>query len=206
MKKFFALLIALMMVLSLAACSGSGEPEEFVPARGTVEDGIYKNEAFGIGFKADSDWYFYSDEEIASSMGKTVAELFPEDFAENLESTEIIYDIYGADYYTGSTISINFENTIAVYEGEIDEESYLEIVKSQIETTLSGMEILRNEIGTTSVSGKEVPCLFVEIGLSGTTVYEAVIAKKAGSWIGVITLASVTEDGLPLLLENLSFE
>ena len=206
MKKIFALIIAFAMLLSFAACSGSGETEEFVPARGTVENGIYKNEAFGIGFEADSNWYFYTDEEIAASMGKTIEELFPEDFAENLENTEIIYDIYGADYYTGSTININFENTIAVYEGAIDEESYLEIAKSQVETTLTGMNILRNEVGTTSVSGKEVPCLFVEIELSGTRVYEVIITKKAGSWIGVITLASVTEEGIPLLLENLSFE
>ena len=201
MKKLVVLILA--FVLCFAGC---GAEKEFVPERGTVENGIYKNSAFGISFEANSDWYFYSDEEIAANMGKTAAELFPEDFAENLESTETIYDIYAADYYGGSTISINFENINAIYGEAIDEETYLEMAKGQIEANLAGMNILRNEVGKTIVSGTEVPCLFVEIELSGTTIYEAIVVKKAGSWIGVITFASVSEDGISSLLENLFFE
>ena len=201
MKKLVVLILA--FVLCFAGC---GAEKEFVPERGTVENGVYKNSAFGIGFEANSDWYFYSDEEIAATMGKTAEELFPEDFAENLENTETIYDIYAADYYGGSTISINFENINAIYGEIVDEETYLEMAKSEIETNLAAMNILRNEVGKALVSGKEVPCIFVELELSGTTVYEVVVVKKVGNWIGIVTLASVSEDGISSLLENLSFE
>ena len=47
MKKILAIILA--FVLCFAGCSGENsvsepaKPEEFVPARGTVENGIYKN-------------------------------------------------------------------------------------------------------------------------------------------------------------------
>ena len=70
MKKLFAVLLA--FVLCFAGCSAE---KEFVPERGTVENGIYKNSAFGISFSADESWYYFTDSEIAETIGFTVEEL-----------------------------------------------------------------------------------------------------------------------------------
>ena len=64
MKKIFAVLLA--FVLCFAGCS---EEKVFVPERGAVENGVYKNSAFGISFEAEPDWYYLTDSEIAQTMG-----------------------------------------------------------------------------------------------------------------------------------------
>ena len=106
MKKILAIILA--FVLCFAGCSGENsvsepeKPEEFVPARGTVENGIYKNSAFGVSFSAEEDWYFLSDSEIAQTMGIAAEEMFG-------EGTEVepgnIYDMYCVDMETKATVS-----------------------------------------------------------------------------------------------------
>ena len=78
MKKIIALFMAVLMLLGLCACASepAEEEKEFVPARGTVENGVYKNEAFGITYTAEDNWDYYTEEEIAETMGVTAEEIF----------------------------------------------------------------------------------------------------------------------------------
>lgn len=209
MKKIIAFLLALSMLLCLCACGAEPEEEkEFVPARGTVSNGVYKNEAFGITFKGDGDWYYYSDEEIAETMGVTAEEIFSEEFAEALENTEMIYDMYCAKPSSGETINVNYENLGMLYGTVLDEEAYIASAASQLETSLtgSGISITRNEAGTVAISGKEVPCLYVTMEVYGTSIYEVIAVKKVGDWMGAITVASLDEASLEKIAAKISFD
>ena len=220
MKKILVLFLVFATIFSFAACSkeefspigGNSEnevfEEEFVPARGTVENGIYENKSFGIKYSADADWYYYSDEEIAEVMGVTVEEIFSEEYKDVFLEAELIYDMYCSNLSTGSNVNINYENIGLVYDIILDEKSYLEISQSTLEESLSGSGILltRKEIGTAKVGGKEVPCLYITMDIYGTEFYEVLVAKKCEDWMGVVTLASLSEEELPVLLENLSFK
>lgn len=201
MKKLFVILLALM--LCFAGCSGE---DEFVPERGKVENGIYKNSAFGISFSADESWYYFTDSEIAETMGFTAEELLSEDYANVLEEVEMIHDMYCVSE-SGATVNVNYENTGLVYGGIIDEETYVEVASEQLEAQVGGgIGLARNEIGTVEISGKEVPCLFVELELSGTKIYEVIAVKKVENWVGVITCASLWEEELSEIIEKISFE
>lgn len=205
MKKFVALTVALALCLSFAACSSE---KEFVPERGKTENYVYENEAFGIKYTADSDWYYYSDEEIASAMGIAADEIFSEEQKELISEAELIYDMYCANLETGATVSVNYENVGLVYGGLIDEKAYLEISSAGVEESVSeaGIEISKNEIGTATVDGNELPCLYVTLDIYGMSFYEVLAVKKCGDWFGVVTVASLSEEELPVLLEKITFK
>ncbi|MBR5311109.1 MAG: hypothetical protein IKU42_08325 [Oscillospiraceae bacterium] len=223
MKKLLAFILALLMVLSLSACSNepevqepvidepvSEEPEEIetdieiIPKRGTVDGFTYKNEVFGISFFAGEDWYYYTDEEIAANMGIAAEEMLIDEYADALTASTLIYDMYCLNTKTSASINVNYENTGMSY----DEEYYLEISKTQLENQLnqSGYVLAKNEISSASINGKEVPCLDIIIDFGGMYIYETIVVNSVGDWMGVVTVASLDEAELAEILKNISFD
>ena len=204
MKKILALVLAMMMVLSLGACSGETEPEtvEIVPARGTVENGIYKNEAFGVTFSAGENWYFLTDSEIAVSMGVAAEEIYG-------EGAEIvgdhIYDVYCVENTTGGTVSINYED-LGTIGGMTDANYYLETVMTTLLSSGAKDGVVDSSITNIKIGEYEVPCLDIVLEYAGTTIYQKVIVKQSGSWMATATLASLSEDEINSLVGMLSFE
>lgn len=87
MKKWIALLLALVMLLSLAACgkeeNAGGKvtpaPEDKPVSLGRMEGGVYTNEYIGIGCTLDANWSFYTAEELQE---------LPDQVGELLQDTE----------------------------------------------------------------------------------------------------------------------
>lgn len=208
MKKLFAALLALMMILSLAACSEEAQEEEkseelieVTPERGTVENGFYNNEAFGVSFETPADWYFLTDEEIAQTMGSTAEKLYGENV---LEDMDYIYDLYCVDMETGTTVSVNYENLGTI--GQFTETNqYLETVLAQLLSS-SNPGITATELSVIKVDGTAVPCLNITLEASGQTIYESIVVKKIGTWIGTVTLATLDEAEIEPLAESISFK
>ena len=206
MKKLLAALLALMMIISLSACSGKQTDEmeaeaiEITPERGTVENGFYNNEAFGVSFETPADWYFLTDEEIAQTMGSTAEKLYGENI---LEDMDYIYDLYCVDMETGTTVSVNYENLGTI--GQFTETNqYLETVLAQLLSS-SNTGITATELSVIKVDGTAVPCLNITLEASGQTIYESIIVKKIGTWIGTVTLATLDEAEIEILAESISF-
>ena len=206
MKKILAIILAFL--LCFAGCSGENsvsepeKPEEFVPARGTVENGIYKNSAFGVSFSAEEDWYFLSDSEIAQTMGIAAEEMFG-------EGTEVepgnIYDVYCVDMETNATVSVNYEN-VAGTENITNEGAYLEIVTSQIVSAGASSGVKDAFIGDVEIGGVKTTCLNIELEVSGVKIYEKIVAKQIGDWMCSITVASLSETEMEDLIGRISFE
>ena len=137
MKKIIALLLALIMVLSFAACSkdepvsdnsasensrgevsssenqGKEEPEEQLDhIRGSIDGLVYTNSAAEITFTAPEGWVFLSDDEIAVLYNLSSEEVLSEETAEILENTDIVYDMYCQNLTTGASVNINLKTTI----------------------------------------------------------------------------------------------
>ena len=209
MKKFVALTVALALCLSFAACSSeeSGSEKndalaEVTPARGTVENGIYKNEAFGFSFAAGENWYFLSDSEISTAMGLAAEEIY----GEGAEITgDHIYDVYCVDNATNATVSINYED-LGTIGGITDANYYLENMMTQLISTGIDSGIKDTIISNIKISGTQVPCLYILLDYGGTEIHEKIIVKQIGTWMGTITLASLSEEELDLLVEKISFE
>lgn len=207
MKKILAALLALIMILSLAACSEEAQEEkkseeliEVIPERGTVENGFYNNEAFGVSFETPADWYFLTDEEIAQTMGSTAEKLYGENV---LEDMDYIYDLYCVDMETGTTVSVNYENLGTI--GQFTETNqYLETVLAQLLSS-SNPGITATELSVIKVDGTAVPCLNITLEAGDQTIYESIVVKKIGTWIGTVTLATLDEAEIETLAESISF-
>jgi hypothetical protein len=166
------------------------------------ENGIYKNEAFGVTFSAGENWYFLTDSEIAVSMGVAAEEIYG-------EGTEIvgdhIYDVYCVENTTGGTVSINYED-LGTIGGMTDANYYLETVMTTLLSSGAKDGVVDSSITNIKIGEYEVPCLDIVLEYAGTTIYQKVIVKQSGSWMATATLASLSEDEINSLVEMLSFE
>ncbi|MGN0629276.1 MAG: hypothetical protein ACI4IW_06575 [Oscillospiraceae bacterium] len=234
MKKIIALLLALIMVLSFAACSkdepvsdnsanensqsevssseeqSEEEPEEKLDhIRGSVDGLVYTNSAAEITFTAPEGWTYYTDEQIAALYNLSSEELLPEETAEILENTDIVYDMYCQNLTTGASVNINFENLGILYGTILDEKSYLELSKTSLGSTLSGsgMELTSCEVVTATVNGKEVSCLDIVINMTDYDIdlYEKIFVKKVGSFMSCITIGALTTEEIDEIAAGLSF-
>ena len=207
MKKIFAAILALMMILSFAGCSENGGKSEtevitVTPERGTVSDGIYKNTAFGVSFEAGENWYFLTDEEIAMAMGVAAESIY----GEGAEITgDNIYDVYCVENSTNATVSINYENLGTI--GEMtDANYYLETVMTQLISTGADTGVVDAIISNITIGETEVPCLSIVLEYSGMEIYQKVIVKQVGTWMGTITMASLSEDELSGLVGKITLD
>ena len=204
MKKILAIMLALTMVLSFAACSGEEENEtkEIVPERGTVENGIYKNSVFGISFEFGENWSVLSDEEIAIAMGVAAEEIYGED----AEITgDNIYDFYAFENSTNATVSINHEN-LGTIGGMTDANYYLETVMTNLITNGANSGIVDAIITNIKLGGKEVPCLSIVFEYGGSKIYQKLIVSQTETWMSSVTIASLSEEELSELVEKVTID
>ena len=203
MKKILAIILAMAMLLCLGACSKEEKPNEeekelieVTPERGTVENGVYKNEAFGVSFEVEPDWYFLSDAEIAQSMG-VAAEKISAD-ADN------IYDVYCVTLETNTTVSVNYEN-LGTIGGFTSESQYLEMVVSQLLSAGTDTGVTESELSVAEIGGEKFPCLNITMEYSGMEIYQRVIVKSIGTWMGTVTIATLDEAEIDQLCEKITF-
>ena len=207
MKKLIALFLALIMLLSFAGCSEGGEKAEtevikITPERGTVSEGVYENETFGVSFEFGEGWYILSDEEIATAMGVAAEEIY----GEGAEITgDYIYDFYGVKNETNATVSINYEDLGTI--GEMtDANYYLETVMTTLLSSGAKDGVVDSSITNIKIGEYEVPCLDIVFEYSGTKIYQKLIVCQSGTWMSTVTIASLSETELSDLVSKVSFE
>lgn len=136
MKKFGALLLAIIMVFMLVACNG----QKVELSRGTIEGDVYKNESLGFEFTKPASWVYATDEEIADSLNIAVDNILGDNFKEALENNPAIYDMMVVDMITGTNINIVYENLKKSFATNITEEQYVDALKRQV-SGVSGMTV-----------------------------------------------------------------
>ncbi len=187
MKKIIAMLMALVMMMSLAACGAGGEDVEF--SRGIVEGNVYTSEFAGITFTAPEGFRFYSDEEIATINGIS-------DELLNIDTVEtVVYDMHCSNEMTGSSVNVNFENLGALYGALLDEESYIDMSLENLDTTFesSGIVISSTEVGTTEISGQEFNSIDLVLDFGGVIFYETIFVKEVGGNMMCCTVGAIDE-------------
>ena len=207
MKKLIALFLALIMLLSFAGCSEGSEKAEtevikITPERGTVSEGVYENETFGVSFEFGEGWYILSDEEIATAMGVAAEEIY----GEGAEITgDNIYDFYGVKNETNATVSINYED-LGTIGTMTDANYYLETVMTNLIANGADSGIVDAIISNVTLGEKEVPCLHIVFEFGGSKIYQKLIVSQTGTWMSTVTVASLSEDELSELVNKVSFK
>ena len=152
MKRAAGLLLALVLVLSMAACGkkdGDGGDSQSGFQRGTIENGIYTNTFVGIGCQLSDDWTYYTDEQLAELSG-VVAES-SEEMQKAMEDGKSTYDMFASAMEGLVTINVVYEDLGALYGKLLDEAGYLEIAVPKLEDALTSMGLSNVKVEQTPV-------------------------------------------------------
>lgn len=231
MKKTIALVLSLALLLSLCACgekdvSGTVMPQE-TPANvegdvetsapsdmpadeaeeelqiGTTSGGRYENAFLGIGCQLDENWTFASKEELAQLIG-IVAEGFDNGkYVEQVKNADMFYDMHAIADEGLVSINVIFENMGVLHGTVIDEERYVQMVMENFEEQLTsaGLADIQTETGSVFFAGQERYGLRISGTYQGAPYYCQQVYIKEGSYMAVVSLASLTQDITATMLE-----
>ena len=172
MKKFLALLLAIVMVTMVVGCVDNQQKAEL--SRGKIEGDVYKNEFLGFEFTKPATWVYSTDEEIAAAMNIAVENILGENFKQAMENNPAIYDMMVVDTVTRTNINVVYENLKKSFASNITEEQYVEALKQQI-SSIEGMTVsFSDKLETVKLGETEFTkcvCTTTAYGVEMTQVY-----------------------------------
>lgn len=205
MKKVFSVLLVLAMLFALCACGGNADKPEDKPenkteeklpekkvSRGTVTEGVYQNEYFGLTADFGEDWTFLSDEDIAQISGLAAEMTDNENLTESLDSGKVVFDFYATRNDLLVSCNLVIEKVGILAGAVLDEKQYIDGQIEQLTEALEaqGLTDVVAEHKTTSLAGKERECISVTAVSAGVPVYEEIIVIKQGGYFSNITVFS----------------
>lgn len=198
MKRLFTLLLTLAMILSLAACSQPPEPEFTL---GTVSGLTYENSFIGIGCTLDSEWTYYSEEQI-KEMNNIASDMAGEEFKEQVKNATIVYDMLAVHSNPLRNININLEKVDPVQLALIDLADNLEKSFPSIEQAMKNMGYTNivHEISKVKIGDEEFDCLNNEAEINGIKIYQTVISIKCHGYIASISIGSDSKEDINTIL------
>ena len=178
MKKLFAALLALGMLLSLCACATEESGKEETKKKetksdftlGTIDGENYENTYIGLGCNLDADWRYYSDAEISEISGIAMDRV-EEDARKLLEDAAVVFDMYAAN--GADTINVNLEKCSAAQLKNIDIAQNLNALIPMLKSVYegSGYSDITSQVISVELDGKDHFALRTEAKLMGSDVY-----------------------------------
>lgn len=227
MKKLFVLLLTLVVVMTFAACGGeedirgeqkvegsssaenesdivsddvsSGEEFSF----GDVNGLTYENKFIGLGCTLDSEWTFYTDEQI-KELNNIALDAMGEEIEEIIKNSDVVYDMCTSRYNGLDGINVNLEKVNPVQLALVDLEENFQKSAPTLVTGLENMGFsnVTYETGTVTIEGQEFACLNIEADIQGTKVYETFFAVKCNGYLANITIGTTNENTIDDIIEK----
>lgn len=220
MKKFFVFLLALVMLVSLCACSleddirgeistnptpstdttehTSTEPEFSL---GQTANNTYTSEFLGLSCTLSSDWRFYTDEEILQ-MNNISGEFMDEDLKEALKNATVIYDMAAINDQTYSNINVNLEKLTVLQAATLDIPAVLKSQFPSIKTAFANMGYsdITVESTTVTVDGKEFAGAKLTAKINGIDFYQIIFSFQKGLYMANVSVACAETDETEAIL------
>ena len=198
MKRTLALILALVLCLSLAACNS--DPSETDPAsdaalsRGAVNGSVYTNESLKLRFQLPSGWSFYTEEEIAEVNNMTQEMYESLDLEDTIASGGQFMDLFAASASNLDNVNLILQpadqKVSGVSEKKIFEGSE-ESLRSQF--SAAGMEVKTYEVLTAKFCGAEKAVLHMEMGMNGYVLQQYQLwIRSDPSYTAVLTISSTS--------------
>lgn len=220
MKKITAILLVALLLLT-AGCSGNSEnpsgtvetappAEEAAVSLGRMEGGVYTNTYAGYGCQLDSDWTFYTAEEL-QDMPENVAEIFAD--SELLDADTYLNQITDMmaenvnDLTTVNVLYTKMSMQERLIYATLSDDAVLDTVLEQKDSMIAafeqaGYQVESMEKVTVTFLGADYPALYSVMSIDGVPYYTLQLFNyKAGQYGVTLTLASFLEDNTASLLE-----
>lgn len=228
MKKLFVLLLVLLVVMTFVACgsqenirgeqkvegSSSNEgvsniesddevnsDEEF--SLGSVNGLTYENKFIGLGCSLDSEWTFYTDEQI-KDLNNITLDAVGEEVEEIIKASDIVYDMYTSRNNGLDSINVNLEKVNPVQLALINlEDYYLNAAPTLVKGLENmGLSNITYETGTITIDGQEFDCLNVEADIQGINFYETLFSVKCNGYLANISIGNTGENNIDDIIES----
>lgn len=184
MRKLFALILALIMVLSFTGCNGgetevkyAESPEVVIPEKGKITGDIYESSFAGIKFTKPENWVYATDDELST-----------------LEAAEgVYYDMVAQNPVTGSQIAVMYDDLL-ITAGNIalTEEKYIESIAEGLSNT--GLMIMDEE--DVKIGDKTYKSVTVYGETEDISVTQQSIARKEGTKMISIAVVAFNDDSI----------
>ena len=188
LSRFSALLLAVLMSLSLAACGGGGQSTDKEFSAGVTDGNTYTNEYFGFAATLDENWTMLTEEQTAQVTGQTVEALDDENLAKMYDDGKVVMEMYGVRS-DNSTVNITVENLGTINGAKYDESGYVDESLKQLPDQLSagGFTDIKTEKTTVTFAGTEHDGITITANVQSTAVHEVLACVKVGNYVAVIT-------------------
>ncbi len=217
MKKIISLLLVLITVLSLSACTGhipKEEVDEFIKEisdeqvfdsdflLGSVNGQTYRNEFIGLEFTADDGWEYLNYEEILKLNNPNSEPVF-DDSEDLFKNTDFINPIYASNN-TGSDVSFILEKL-----PNLDPSTYIAIdileplipeMKKSYEE--SGATNFSYEIKNNTVDGKVVDTFVIECTINSMNMCQLIFTVPLPDYLVSISITAPSKSEAEDLLNN----
>lgn len=221
MKRFFALLLAVAVLATLAACkadtyirgditstpdtssSKSEDTAENGFTFGVTAGGKYENSFIGIGCELDSDWTYYDEQQIRE-LNSAAIDMVDEDYAKKIENADIIYDMYASHADGRSSINVNLEKLGKLEVSSLDLENNLETILPNITEQLENMGYsdVKYELATVKIDNEEFVGADITATLEEYTFREKLFCIKCDAYVANITVAAFDNSIIDTVLEK----
>ena len=199
-KKFCALLLALLLTMSLAACGGGAEdtngptPQKQFSA-GTTTGNTYTNEYFGFTCTLDESWVFLDRDQISQVTGQVSDILGSDSLSDVYASGKVVMEMYAGNT-EGSTVNVTVENLGVVNGAVYDEIGYVDVSLKSLpdQMTTAGYSDVSAEMVTVTFAGAQHYGISLSGKVNGSTLYETLVCIKEGNYMAVVTFATFGED------------
>ena len=199
-KKFCALLLALLLTMSLAACGGGAEdtngptPQKQFSA-GTTTGNTYTNEYFGFTCTLDESWVFLDRDQISQVTGQVSDILDSDSLSDVYASGKVVIEMYAGNT-EGSTVNVTVENLGVVNGAVYDEIGYVDVSLKSLpdQMTTAGYSDVSAEMVTMTFAGAQHYGISLSGKVNGSTLYETLVCIKEGNYMAVVTFATFGED------------
>lgn len=188
LSRFSALLLAVLMPLSLAACGGGGQSTDKEFSAGVTDGNTYTNEYFGFAATLDENWTMLTKDQITQITGQTAEILDDDNLAEMYEDGKVVMEMYGVRS-DNSTVNITVENLGTINGAKYDESGYVDESLKQLPDQLSagGFTDIKTEKTTVTFAGTEHDGITITASVQSTAVHEVLACVKVGNYVAVIT-------------------
>lgn len=188
LSRFSALLLAVLMSLSLAACGGGGQSTDKEFSAGVTDGNTYTNEYFGFAATLDENWTMLTKDQITQITGQTAEALDDENLAKMYDDGKVVMEMYGVRS-DNSTVNITVENLGTINGAKYDESGYVDESLKQLPDQLSagGFTDIKTEKTTVTFAGTEHDGITITANVQSTAVHEVLACVKVGNYVAVIT-------------------
>lgn len=188
LSRFSALLLAVLMPLSLAACGGGGQSTDKEFSAGVTDGNTYTNEYFGFAATLDENWTMLTKDQITQITGQTAEALNDENLAKIYDDGKVVMEMYGVRS-DNSTVNITVENLGTINGAKYDESGYVDESLKQLPDQLSagGFTDIKTEKTTVIFAGTEHDGITITANVQSTAVHEVLACVKVGNYVAVIT-------------------